>query len=68
MANIAAHRGKVKHLKDADLFSVTMKCHDPNNELYFLSIARDRLTLFKYTDDAIPKRVETWTGGLPGTV
>ncbi|MCX5856254.1 MAG: hypothetical protein NTZ24_17070, partial [Deltaproteobacteria bacterium] len=30
MANIAAHCGKVRHLPDADLFSVTLKCHDPD--------------------------------------
>ena len=65
MANIAAHRGKVKHMPDADLFSVTMKCHDPDNQLYFLSIARDRVILFNYNDDAIRKRVEMWTDGVP---
>ena len=65
MANIAAHRGKVMHLKDADLFSVTLKCHDPGGELYFLSLARDRITLSSYTDDAIRKRVEEWTDSVP---
>jgi hypothetical protein len=61
MANIASHRGKVKHLPDADLFSVLMKCHDPEGELYFLSLARNRVTLSSYTDDSIRKRVEKWT-------
>jgi hypothetical protein len=65
MANTASHRGKVKHLPDADLFSVLLKCHDPGGELYFLSIARDRVTLSSYTDDSIRKRVETWTDGVP---
>ena len=45
MANIASHRGKAKHLPAADLFSVLLKCHDPNGELYFLSTSRDRITL-----------------------
>ena len=29
MANIASHGGKVRHILKADLFSVTLKCHDP---------------------------------------
>lgn len=65
MANIASHRGTVKHIKAADLFSVTLKCHDPEGELYFLSIARDRVTLSSYQDDAIRKRVEMWTDSVP---
>lgn len=68
MANIAAHEGKVKHLPDADLFSVTLKCHDPNGELYFLSMARDRLTLSSYTDDSIRTRVEAWADSVPALV
>ena len=66
MANRAAHGGKVKHLLSADLFSVTLKCHDPNGELYFLSVARDRLTLSSFSDDEIRKRVEIWADGVSG--
>ena len=65
MANIAAHRGKVRHIPDADLFSVIMKCHDPGGELYFLSIARDRVTVSSYMDDGIRRRVGRWTDGVP---
>lgn len=65
MANREAHRGKVKHLPAADLFSVMMKCHDPGNELYYLNIARDRMTLTSYTDDAIRKKVENWVESVP---
>ena len=65
MANIASHRGKVKHVPDADHFSVLLKCHDPNGELYFLSLARDRMTVASYTDDAIRKKVEEWTDSVP---
>ena len=65
MANIASHRGKVKHVPGADLFSVLLKCHDPNGELYFLSIARDRVTLASYNDDAIRHRVEAWAERVP---
>lgn len=68
MANIASHRGKVKHLPEADLFSVTLKCHDPDGELYFLSLARDRVTLSSYSDDRIRKRVGTWIDTVPAQV
>ncbi len=65
MANTASHRGKVKHLPGADHFSVLLKCHDPKGELYFLSIARDRITLSSYTDDRIREKVEQWTDSVP---
>jgi hypothetical protein len=65
MANIAAHRGKVKHLWESDLFSLTLKCHDPSGELYFLSLARDKITVSSYTDNAIRKRVEVWADSVP---
>ncbi len=65
MANIAAHRGKARHIPGADLFSVILKCHDPGGELYFLSIARDRVTVSSYTDDGIRKLVGRWTDGVP---
>lgn len=65
MANIAAHRGKVRHIPHADLFSVILKCHDPDGELYFLSIARNRLTVASYADDEILRRVARWTDSVP---
>jgi len=66
MANVAAHGGRGRHLPGSDLFSVIVKCHDQNGELYFLSIARDRLTLSSYVDDGIRKRVEAWAETVPG--
>jgi hypothetical protein len=65
MANIAAHRGKVRHLPDADHYTVILKCHDPNGEFYFLSVARDRVTVSSYSDDTIRKRVEQWADSVP---
>ncbi|WAC04452.1 MAG: hypothetical protein OS112_08255 [Methanoregula sp.] len=66
MANIAAHGGKVHHVPAADLFSVILKCNDPKAGLYFLSIARDRVTLSSYNDEGIRSRVEKWADGVPG--
>ena len=68
MANIASHRGKVKHIPSADHFSILLKCHDSEGELYFLSLARDRLTLSSYTDDRIRKNIEKWTDDMPALV
>jgi hypothetical protein len=65
MANIASHGGKVRHTPDADLFSVTLACNDPESGLYFLSIARDRVTLSSYHDDGILARAGKWVDGLP---
>jgi hypothetical protein len=33
--------------------------------LYFLNIARDRLTLSSYSDDGIRERIDKWTDGVP---
>ena len=65
MANIAAHRGKAVHVPGADHYSVILKCHDPSGELFLVSLARDRITVASYTDDAIRKRVEAWTDTEP---
>lgn len=65
MANNAAHCGKARHLPGSDLFSVTLKCHDPNSELFFISLARDRVTLSSYEDHEIQNRVEKWAREVP---
>jgi len=65
MANIASHRAKPRHLPKADLFSVMLCCHDREGELYFLNISRTRITLSSFMNDAIQKKVETWTDSVP---
>ena len=65
MANIASHRGKAKHLPDADLFSVLLKCHTENGEFFFISLARDRITIASYTDDAIRRKIGQWADTVP---
>ncbi|MFA5331598.1 MAG: hypothetical protein WC342_04390 [Methanoregula sp.] len=66
VANNLSHRGTVKHRPDDDLFSVAIRCHDPNGEVYAVSIARNRITVSSYADDAIRKKVEAWVGTMPG--
>jgi hypothetical protein len=65
MANIASHGGKPGHVPDNDLFSVTLKCNDPKSGFFFLSIARDRITLSSYGDDAVLARVGKWADTVP---
>jgi len=65
MANIAAHGEKVRHIPADELFSVTLKCHDPDRGIYFLSIARDRATSSSYSDETIFRRVERWADSVP---
>jgi hypothetical protein len=65
IANSVAHRGKVRYRPGADLVSVILKCHDTDGELYFLSIARNRVTVSSYSDDGIRKRVERWADSGP---
>jgi hypothetical protein len=65
MANIAAHRGKPRHMPEADHFSVLLKCNDSDGERYFISIARDRVTVSSYSNDAIRKRAEHWADSVP---
>jgi hypothetical protein len=43
----------------------TLKCNDPKAGMYFLNIARDRLTLSSYEDEAIRARVEDLADGMP---
>ena len=64
MANIAAHRGKIRHRKDADHFSAILKCNDPDDGIYFVSLARRRMTVSSYTNDAIRKKVEAWADSV----
>jgi hypothetical protein len=63
-ANNTAHGGSPVHDASNDTFSVTLKCHDPNGELYFVNISRSQVTISSYEDDAIRTRIETWSDGV----
>ncbi|MFZ1898545.1 hypothetical protein [Methanoregula sp.] len=64
-ANVAAHGGTPAHDSDADTFSVALKCHDPNGELYMVTFARQQVSISSYEDDAIRTVIETWADGVP---
>jgi hypothetical protein len=63
-ANIAAHGGTIVRDPAADSFSATLKCHDPNGELYMVNFSRTQVTISSYEDDSIRTRIETWADGV----
>ncbi|ABS54807.1 conserved hypothetical protein [Methanoregula boonei 6A8] len=64
-ANIAAHGGVPAHEIESDTFSVTLKCHAANGEIFLLTFARQQVSLSSYEDDSIQTVVETWADGVP---
>lgn len=56
----AAYNGTPVRDTDNETYSATLKCRDPNGELYMVTFARDRVSLTSYSDDAIRTKVETW--------
>jgi hypothetical protein len=67
-ANNTAHGGSPVHNAEADGFSSTVRCHDPNGEMYYVSFSRNRVTISSYSDDAIRTRIETWADGVAALV
>jgi len=59
-ALVAAHNGSPARDTDKETYSVTLKCHDENGEIYNVNLSRDRVTITSYEDDAIRTKVETW--------
>jgi hypothetical protein len=59
-----AHNGTPVHDAAKDTFSATVKCHDPNGELYNVVFARDSVRITSYSDDAIRTKVETWADSV----
>jgi hypothetical protein len=55
-----AHGGAAARDPGKETYSATLKCHDPNGEIYFVTISRDRVTISSYSDEAIRTKVETW--------
>ena len=45
-------------------FATTLRCHDPNGEIYFVNFSREQVTLTSYSDDAIRTKVETWADSV----
>ena len=56
----AAHGGTRIHDPELDGYSTTLRCHDPNGEIYTVTFSRDQISVSSYSDDAILAKVETW--------
>jgi len=61
----AAHGGTPVRDPASETYSATLRCRDPNGELYMVTIARDRVNLTSYSDDGIRTKVETWADSVP---
>ena len=64
-ANNTAHGGTAIHDPEVDTYSATLKCHDPNGELYFITFSRQQVSISSYEDDSIRTRIETWADAVP---
>ena len=64
-ANSTAHGGVATHDSESDTFSVTLRCHALNGEIFLLTFARQQVSLLSYEDDSIQTVVETWADGVP---
>jgi len=59
-ALVTAHGGTAVRDTDNETYSATIKCHDPNGELFNVTFSRNRVSLTSYSDEAIRTKVETW--------
>lgn len=50
---------------DHETYSVAIKCHDPNGEVYYVTLSRNAVRVSSYSDDGIRTKVETWADGVP---
>jgi hypothetical protein len=64
----AAIGGDCIHSSEKDTFSCTLKCHDPNSEIYYLTLTKEKARLTSYQDEAIRTKVETWADGVTALV
>ncbi|MFA6226043.1 MAG: hypothetical protein WC620_07695 [Methanoregula sp.] len=62
---VTAHAGTPIRDEDNETYSATIKCHDPNGELYMVTFSRDSVGLTSYSDDSIRTKVETWADTVP---
>ena len=59
-----AHGGTAIHDPEVDTYSAILKCHDPNGELYFVTLSRQQVAISSYEDDSIRTVIETWADGV----
>jgi hypothetical protein len=59
-----AHAGTPVRDLAGETYSATLKCNDPNGELYMVTFNRGSISLSSYSDDAIRTKVETWADSV----
>ena len=52
--------GTVARDEEAETYTRTLKCHDANGEIYYVSFSRDQVRITSYSDDAIRTAIDTW--------
>lgn len=57
--------GTGSHDSSEDGFSITLKCHAANGELYNVTFKRDKVSVTSYESDAILTTIETWADTIP---
>lgn len=57
--------GDAIHVSEKDAFSATLKCHDANGEIYYVSFGREQVRVSSYSDDTILATIETWADTKP---
>ncbi|QXO95189.1 hypothetical protein KSK55_01885 [Methanospirillum purgamenti] len=57
--------GTGSHDSSEDGFSITLKCHAANGELYNVTFKRDKISVTSYESDAILTTIETWADTIP---
>jgi hypothetical protein len=60
----AAHGGTPVRDSGNETFSTTLKCRDPNGEIYMVTFGRQSVNLTSYSDDAIRTKLETWADSV----
>ncbi len=61
----AAHTGTPARDTENETYSATIRCRDPNGELYMVTFGRQSVSLTSYSDDGIRTKVETWADTVP---
>jgi hypothetical protein len=64
-ANTTAHGGTPARDFAGETYSASIRCHDPNGELYYVTLSREQVSLTSYSDDSIRIKVETWADTVP---
>ncbi|PKL65708.1 MAG: hypothetical protein CVV32_00445 [Methanomicrobiales archaeon HGW-Methanomicrobiales-3] len=61
----AAYGGTPVRDPGSETYSATLKCRDPNGEIFMVTFSRTRVSLTSYSDDGIRTKVETWADTIP---